>query len=129
MSVLAWQAGNASGSFLTGSIIQALIGLNDPEYEAQPYQGTLFVFAMVLLLFSFNVFASKQMPMMQNFLLVLHTLAFFVIVIVLWALAPKQSASAVFTSFTNDGGWSSMAVAVMIGQISAIYGSLSKLSS
>ena len=81
---------------------------------------------MVLVLYVFNVFAYKQMPMMQNFLLVIHTLGFFVIIIVLWVMAPKQSASAVFTEFNNEGGWSSTGLALMVGQISAIYGSLSK---
>ena len=126
MSTLAWQAGNASGSFLTGTIIQGLIGLNNPDYEGTNWQGTLLVFAMVLVLYLFNVYAYKQMPMMQNFLLVVHTLGFLVIIIVLWALAPHQSAAAVFTEFTNDGGWQSAGLAVMIGQISAIYGSLGK---
>ena len=126
MSTLAWQAGTASGSFLTGTIIQGLIGLNNPDYEAQAWQGTLLVFAMVLVLYLFNVFAYKQMPMMQNFLLVIHTLGFFVVIIVLWVMAPKQSATAVFTAFNNEGGWSSTGLALMVGQISAIYGSLSK---
>ena len=128
MSTLAWQAGSASGSFLTGTIIQGLIGVNNPDYEATSWQGTLLVFAMVLVIYLFNVYAYKQMPMMQNFLLVIHTLGFFVVVIVLWAMAPKQSATAVFTQFTNEGGWSSTGLALMIGQISAIYGSLSKLA-
>ena len=126
MSTLAWQAGAASGSFLTGTIIQGLIGINYPDYEAQAWQGTLLVFAMVLVLYVFNVFAYKQMPMMQNFLLVIHTLGFFVVIIVLWVMAPKQSAAAVFTEFNNEGGWSSTGLALMVGQISAIYGSLSK---
>ena len=125
MATLSWQAGAASGSFLTGTIVQGLIGYNYPDYEPTNWQGTLFVFAMVLVLYIFNVFASKQMPMMQNFLLVLHTLGFCAVVIVLWTLSPKQQASNVFTTFNNDGGWSSVGLALMIGQISAIFGSLS----
>jgi len=47
MSTLSWQAGNAADCFLTGTIAQALIFVNNPDYEPQRWQGTLFVFAMV----------------------------------------------------------------------------------
>lgn len=65
------------------------------------------------------------MPILNNLLMILHILSWVVIVIVLWAMAPRQSAKAVFTHWENLGGWSSMGLSVMIGQISAIYASLS----
>ncbi|KAJ5579983.1 GABA permease [Penicillium hispanicum] len=126
MSVLAWQAGAASGSFLTGTIIQGLISVRDPAYEPQNWQGTLFVFAMVLVIYIFNVYAADLMPVLNNLLMILHVLSWAVILIVLWAMAPHRTAKAVFvTAWQNDGGWSTMGLSVMIGQISAIYGSLS----
>ncbi len=39
----------------------------------------------------------------------------------LWVLAPRNSASVVFTEFYDGGGWSSMGLALMVGQITAIY--------
>lgn len=126
MSVLAWQAGSASGSFLTGTIIQGLISVRNPEYEPQNWQGTLFVFAMVLVIYIFNIYGAGLMPILNNLLMILHILSWAVILIVLWAMAPHQSASAVFaTEWKNIGGWSTMGLSVMIGQISAIYGCLS----
>lgn len=126
MSVLAWQAGAASGSFLTGTIIQGLISVRNPEYEPKNWQGTLFVFAMVLVIYIANVYASDLMPILSNLLMILHVLSWAVVLIVLWAMAPHQSAKAVFvTGWQNGGGWSTMGLSVMIGQISAIYGSLS----
>lgn len=125
MSVLAWQAGAASGSFLTGTIIQGLIATNDLEYEAKNWQGTLFVFAMVALIYVFNIWAAQGLPMIQNLLLVVHIFGFLAIIVVLWVLAPHQKASVVFTEFRNGGGWSSVGVSLMVGQLSAIYGSLS----
>jgi len=121
MSTLSWQAGNASGSFLTGTIIQALITVNYPSYQAQNWQGTLFVFAMVLILYSVNVWGAQLWPRMQNGLMILHVALFVIVIAVLWAKAPHQSAKAVFTEFSNDGGWGSMGLTLMIGQISAIY--------
>ncbi|EEA19151.1 GABA permease, putative [Talaromyces marneffei ATCC 18224] len=125
ISVLAWQAGSASGSFLTGTIIQGLISIRNPDYTAENWQGTLFVFAMILVIYFFNVYASSLMPILNNLLLVFHILSWAVIVIVLWTMAPHQSAKTVFTHWENLGGWSSMGLSVMIGQISAIYASLS----
>lgn len=124
MSVLSWQAGAASGSFLSGTIIQALIGVNYPDYSPTHWQGTLFVFAMALLLYVANIWGWKLVPVVQNPLLVLHVACFLAVVIVLWVMAPHQPASAVFTGFTNEGGWSSMGVSLMVGQITAIYASL-----
>ncbi|CAI7575162.1 unnamed protein product [Penicillium glandicola] len=126
MSVLAWQAGTASGSFLTGTIIQGLISVRNPDYDPQGWQGTLFVFAMVLVIYIVNIYGSDVMPIMNNLLMILHVVSWAVILIVLWVLAPRQSAEAVFaTQWKNLGGWSTMGLSVMVGQISAIYGSLS----
>ena len=127
MSVLSWQAGNASGSFLTGTIIQALLGVNNPNYVPHDWQGTLFVFAMVLVVFCFNVWGARLWPQIQNGLMILHVLGFLVVIIVLWVMAPHQSAKAVFTDFTNEGGWPSIGLSLMVGQITGIYSLTGKL--
>ncbi|KAL9599853.1 MAG: hypothetical protein Q9219_003547 [cf. Caloplaca sp. 3 TL-2023] len=58
---------------------------------------------MVLVLFVFNIWGAKALPVVQNTLLGVHILGWLVIVVTLWALAPNQSASVVFTQFTNEG--------------------------
>lgn len=127
MSTLSWQAGNASGSFLTGTIIQALLIVNYPDYNPENWQGTLFVFAMVLIVYIVNIWGAQLWPKIQNGLMVMHVIAFLVVIIVLWVLAPHQPASNVFTGFTNEGGWSSMGLSLMVGQITAIYALLGML--
>lgn len=127
MSVLAWQAGTASGSFLTGTIIQGLISVRNPDYDPQGWQGTLLVFSMVLVSYIFNVYAADLMPMLSNILMIPHVLCWAVILIVLWAMSPHRSAEDVFVKdWKNLGGLPTMGVSVMVGQISAIYGCLSK---
>lgn len=126
MAVLAWQAGAASGSFLTGTIIQGLITVRNPDYNPQNWQGTLFVLAMLAIIYVFNVYAASWMPRIQNVLLILHIFCWVVVVVVLWTMAPHEPAKAVFTEFNNGGGWPTLGISLMIGQISAIYGSLSK---
>ncbi|KAJ5512918.1 Amino acid/polyamine transporter I [Penicillium fimorum] len=126
MSVLAWQAGTASGSFLTGTIIQGLISVHNPDYDPKGWQGTLLVFAMVLVSYIFNVYASKLMPILSNLLMILHVLCWAVILVTLWAMSPHRSTEAVFVSdWQNLGGLPTMGLSVMVGQISAIYGCLS----
>ena len=126
MAALSWQSGNASGSFLTGTIIQGLITINNPNYQPTNWQGTLLVFAMVSIVFVSNIWGARSVPGAQNFLLVVHVGLFLAIVIVLWALAPKTPAKVVFTEFSNGGGWNNMGLSLMIGQISAIYGLTSR---
>ncbi|KAH8693565.1 amino acid/polyamine transporter I [Talaromyces proteolyticus] len=125
MAVLAWQAGAASGSFLTGTILQGLISVRDPTYDPKRWQGTLFVFAMVALIYLFNVYASNWMARIQNLLLMMHLVSWVIILVVLAVKAPHRAASEVFTEFQNGGGWPTIGVSLMVGQISAIYGSLS----
>lgn len=127
MSTLSWQAGTASGSYLTGTIIQGLITVNSPSYEPTNWQGTLFIFAMVLVIYMCNIYGAQLVPEAQIYFLVLHVSLFLVIMVVLWVKAPHVSAEAVFTQFSNEGGWSSMGVSVMVGQITAIFTLLCKL--
>lgn len=82
---------------------------------------------MVAVLLIFNIWGAHLWPLIQNVLMVFHIVFFLVVIIVLWALAPRQSASVVFTEFTNEGGWSSIGLSVMVGQITAIYSLLGEL--
>lgn len=121
MSTLSWQAGTASGPFLVGTLIQALIQVNDVNYVWENWHGTLLVVGITLLVFASNVWGARAMPMAQNLMLIVHVFGFISIIVVFWVLAPHNSSETVFTVFTNSGGWSSMGLSLMVGQISAIY--------
>ncbi|MCJ1311737.1 hypothetical protein MMC25_005410 [Agyrium rufum] len=121
ISALSWQAGQASGPFLVGTTIQGVISLNNPDYSPTNWQGTLLVWAVVLAIYVLNVWGNDAMPMLNNVFLVIHVFGFFAIVLTLWLLSPRNTAEITFTQFTNEGGWSSMGLALMVGQLSAIY--------
>lgn len=127
MSTLSWQAGQASGPFLVGTIIQALLTVNDLSYEPRNWQGTLFVFAVVLLIFLLNVWGANAMPSINNLLFFVHVSGFLAITVTLWVRSPHNTAGVVFTQFSNEGGWNSMGLSLMVGQISAIYGLICSL--
>ncbi|KAK5709338.1 hypothetical protein LTR17_019851 [Elasticomyces elasticus] len=110
-----WQGSICSTSFLAGTIIQGMVVLNDPTYSPQPYQGTLLVWAVMVFCVFFNIFLAKRLPFVEGILLIIYIVGFFVVIIPLWVLAPRSPASEVFTTFNNNGGWSSKGVAVMVG--------------
>ncbi|KAM0719022.1 hypothetical protein Q7P37_004927 [Cladosporium fusiforme] len=121
MSCMSWQAGAASGPFLVGTMIQSLVYVNKEEYESTNWQGTLMVWAITFIVYLGNVYGGSAMPVFQNVMLIVHVFGFLAIIVMFWVLAPRNTAEVVFTSFTNGGGWSSMGLALMVGQISAIY--------
>lgn len=73
------------------------------------------VIAVVAFSVIFNTIFAKRLPMVQGFSLIINIIGPFAIIITLWAMAPRSSAHAVFTQFTNNGGWSSTGVSVLIG--------------
>lgn len=81
---------------------------------------------MVLVLFIANIWGAEILPYVSNGLLAVHILGWLAIIITLWALAPRQSASVVFTQFTDAGGWSTIGLSLMVGQITAIFASTCK---
>lgn len=103
------------------AIIQALITVNNPNYEGTGWQGTLFIFAFTVPMWLGNTVFSSGLPTFNSIIMILHVSGFIVIIGVLWGLAPHNSAEDVFTHFTNGGGWSSNPLAIMVGQISAIW--------
>ena len=121
MSTLSWQAGTASGPYLVGTLIQSLIFENDPNYVFKNWQGTCFVIAIALVVWATNIWGSKAMPVFQNIMMIVHVFGFLVIIVMIWVLAPRNKASDVFGTFTNSGGWSSIGLSLMVGQVSAVY--------
>ncbi|KAK3670167.1 hypothetical protein LTR78_009923 [Recurvomyces mirabilis] len=120
-STMAWQAGNAIGVFLTGTLIQVIILENNPDYLFPTWQGSLLVMAIIVLVGVINIFGAKIIPKLQNAIFALHIMAYICFIVPIWVNAPKASASAVFGGFSNSGGWSSMGLAVLAGQLSGIY--------
>ncbi|OQO02777.1 hypothetical protein B0A48_11059 [Cryoendolithus antarcticus] len=123
ISTLAWQAGNAIGVFLTGTLIQVIILENNPDYgKTFPnWHGSLLVIANILITVTGNIFLTRYIPRVQTAFFVLHILTFFAVMIPICINAPKASAREVFADFQNLGGWPNMGVALMAGQLSAIY--------
>ena len=94
--------------------------LNDPTYVPERWHGTLLVIASAAFSILFNTFLAKKLPLVEGLVLVIHVLGLFAVIIPLWVLAPRNNAQAVFTEFSNGGGWDTTGTAVMVGLISPI---------
>lgn len=74
-----------------------------------------------------NTFGASYLPPLEGLILVIHIFGFFAILIPLWVMGRPATAEEVFTEFTNAGGWPSMGLAVLIGQLTPIFSFLGKL--
>ncbi|KJK65787.1 amino acid permease GABA permease [Aspergillus parasiticus SU-1] len=122
LSALAWQSVVAFNTYLTGTMIQSLIFLNNETYVPTRWQGTLIVSAASIGMSLFNVFAAKHLPLAEGIFVTFHFFAFVPIIVTLLVLAPKAKAQDVFFGFQDYGaGWANPSLAVMIGQVSSMF--------
>jgi choline transport protein len=133
MSVLSWQAATAAGGYVTGTLVLALFALNYPNQQDSDWQirwqGTLLAIGCTIIVAVMNIFCNKILPLLQSILMCLHVAAWIVTISIFGARSPHVSASEVFgsASFENYGGWNSMGLTLMVGQVSAIYALVSFL--
>ena len=67
-----------------------------------------------------TVYTSKALPYWQNAFFLLHILAYFAYLVPVWVSAPVATHSQVWKKFENEGGWSSLQLAVLVGQLTGI---------
>lgn len=96
--------------------------IGNPDYTAPAWQGTLLVFPVMIFCCIFNIWGTSVLPMIQNAIMAVHVFGFVAVIVVMWVLAPHVDAKTALLTFTNDGGWDSMGLALMIGQITAVQG-------
>jgi choline transport protein len=77
---------------------------------------------------AFNICFAKHLPLAEGFFCCVHFFAFIPVITVLWVMTPfKQTASSVFTQFTDNGaGWPDMSTTVLVGQLSSMFVVLSQ---
>jgi len=120
LGFLCWQSGNASGAFLVGTLIQGLLVIKNPDYAAPGWQGFLLVIPVVICCLALNIWATHYLPTMQNVFMFIHVFGFVAIVVCLWVLGPHVDAHTALLEFTNEGGWQTTGLALMVGQITCV---------
>ncbi|GAW16742.1 hypothetical protein ANO14919_061790 [Xylariales sp. No.14919] len=121
LSVAVWQSIVTMGGILCATLIQGLLVLNYPNsYTPQGWHGTLLIWATVILSFVVNSTFGRWLPKIEGFILYLHVIGFFALIIPLLYLGERISPVEVFTTWNNDGGWSSTGLAFFVGIITNI---------
>lgn len=101
--------------YLIATFVQGLVVLNRPEYEPTRWQTTLVIYAAVAMSLVVNTVLARLLPALESAQLLLHILGFFAILIPLAYLGQKSSASDVFQTFVNEGGWSTTGLTFLVG--------------
>ncbi|TKA47165.1 hypothetical protein B0A54_02643 [Friedmanniomyces endolithicus] len=120
MSTLGWIASLASSVYVCGTQIQAMINVLNPDEAMTSWQLTLVMFAIIAITIVFNTVGAKFLPMLETISLFGHIAGFFVVMVPLLVLCPKNSASDVFVHFEANGGWS-LGPGYLVSQVTIIY--------
>lgn len=119
--MVGWQAIVASGGYLSASLIQGLMVMNNASYVPQRWQLVLLYWAMIGFSIIVNTLISSLLPKVESVILIVHTVGFFAIIVPLVYWAPHGSASDIFTVFLNEGGWSTQTLSFFVGIIGPVF--------
>ena len=115
VTFISWQAALASVAFIGGTEIQGLLVLNSPNYNFQRWHGTLLYYAIIGFGIIINTFLARMLPKVEGAVFIVHVMGFFCILIPLAYLGPHNSATDVFATFSNTGGWSNTGLSFFVG--------------
>jgi len=116
LTSLAWVATVAIETLLAGTIVQGLIKLNYPTYDAELWQGTLLTWAVIAFAMAINIFKPDFFPKLEIMILVLHVVGFFAIMITLLSSTDEfGSRSSVWLTTFNGGGWPTEGLSLCVG--------------
>lgn len=121
LTVWGWQATLASVYYLAATQIQGLIVMTRPDYDIKAWQTVLLFWASMVFTIFVNTVIGRFLPKFEGFILILHILGFFAILIPLAIFGPHQPASEVFKTFLNTGDWSTQGLSFMVGIIGSVY--------
>lgn len=128
ITVFGWQAAVTSICYLMTAQIQGLLVLNYPDYTPQRWQGTLMMWAVMLICFAINVYAINILPVIQLFGGIMHVAFFITLIVPLILLAPRSTPEFVFATLLNEGGWPSDGISWCIGLLTVTYCFIGKVS-
>lgn len=115
LTSLAWIATVATESLFAGTIIQGLLILNYPDYVLQRWQGTLLTWAVIFTNIFINVVIPGLLPKFELLIMALHLAGFVAIMATLLTTSEIGSASSVFLTAFNEGGWSTQGLSYCVG--------------
>ena len=115
LTVVGWQANVAASAYVAGTLIQGLIALVDPTYKSKIWHTTLLMYGTLALSVLIITVMSTVLHNIEILLLVIYILGFVGVLVPLVYLGPHANAYDIFTTFKNNGGWSSQGLSFFVG--------------
>lgn len=115
LTTLAWQAIAITTSYSVATLIQGLVVLAEPSYVPLQWHTVLIMWAAAVFSVLINSTTGRILAKVEGFVLILHLTGFFGVLVPMIYFAPHNTPAAVFTTFTNNGEWSSQALAFLVG--------------
>ncbi|KAI1823338.1 amino acid transporter [Xylaria intraflava] len=123
LTTLSWQALAVSVSYIIATLLQGIVVLSIPTYVPLAWHTLLIMWAVTAFAVLLNSTTARVLASLEGFILIFHLVGFFSVLVPLVYFAPHSSASQVFTTFINEGGWSSNGLSFLVG-LPVIAGSL-----
>jgi choline transport protein len=115
LTSLAWIATVATESLFAGTIIQGLLIIKYPDYDSKMWQGTLLTWAVIFVNIFVNIVIPGALPRIELLIMILHIGGFIGIMVTLLTTSEIGSASSVFTTSFNEGGWPTQGLSYCVG--------------
>ena len=113
--LMGWIAGAVSSGYQSATLLQGIVVLVHPEYRPAPYHTVLILWAAMLFAVIINSTTGTTLARFEGVILVLHLACFFVILVPMVYYSPHNDPATVFTTFLNEGGWSSQPLSFFVG--------------
>lgn len=122
LSSLCWQSFVASSSMFAAQLLMALAQLQNPDFVIQKWYTALLSILIVTIVTAFNIWGAKKLALAEMAFVSLHVACFFIVLITVAVTSPKNDAKEVFLTFSDNGGnYPLMGLAVMVGQVPAMW--------
>jgi len=116
LTSIAWVATVAIETLFAGTIIQGILILDYPSYDAKLWQGTLLTWLVIVVCIFINVVIPNWLPRIEVFILVFHLVGFVAIVATLWATTENYTPSHnVWAYAINGGEWPTQGLSYCVG--------------
>lgn len=89
--------------------------MNVPEYDPKGWHVTFIMWGILLICTVLNTWLGMILPVIEVFILIVHVLGFFAVLIPLVYLGPRADPRSVFTLTFNFGGWHDITLATFVG--------------
>lgn len=115
LTICGWQGTTAAAVYYSSTMLQGIGTLVNPNYTAEPWHQILIAIGLLSFAILINTRGGQVLPRFEGFMLILHILGFFAILIPIVVLSEKQSADEVFKTFMNEGNQPTQGLSFMIG--------------